>query len=107
VGARWWIAEPVDGSVRVDVAGDLDFSVEEELVAAVGAVAPGTPVVLDLGRVEFLDSGGVRALMRIHRDAGGDVTLAHVPTGVARVLRIAGVDALFAGDGAEPTSGPG
>jgi anti-anti-sigma factor len=50
----------------VEVAGELDLSTVAYWEAAVGRAARGAElVVLDVSRVEFLDSAGVHALFRM------------------------------------------
>jgi len=82
-----------DGVVRVLVPSQFDLAVEEPFVALVAEqlAVPGRRVVVDLGGVDFIDSSGVRALMRVHIHADR-VALAGVREPVLRVLRIAGLD---------------
>jgi anti-anti-sigma factor len=50
----------------VEVVGELDLSTVAHWEATVGRAARGAEiVVLDVGRVEFLDSAGVHALFRM------------------------------------------
>lgn len=50
----------------IEVVGELDLSTVAHWEATVGRAARSTErVVLDVSRVEFLDSAGVHALFRI------------------------------------------
>jgi anti-anti-sigma factor len=62
-----------------------------------------TTVTLDLSGVTFVDSSGLRALVRIHRicdAAGGRLELVDVQPQVGRVLTVSGLDQLFTIHGA-------
>jgi anti-anti-sigma factor len=52
----------------IHLAGDLDSSSCEQLLGRLSSLSECTDVELDLEGVTFLDSVGVRALMRGHRD---------------------------------------
>ena len=54
---------PADGGgSRVVCGGELDLAVAAEFRRRIAALLTDGPVVLDLGRLEFMDSSGVRAL---------------------------------------------
>jgi anti-anti-sigma factor len=76
----------------VVVAGDIDVATAPMLDDAISAVSG--PVVLDLSGVTFMDSSGVRVLVR-HRQAsqagGNRFEVAAVSRPVRRVLELAGV----------------
>lgn len=85
--------EVADGLVRVALKGELDLStvnkVEEELesLEAGGAKL----IVLDLSRLTFLDSTGLRCLVTADqraRDAGRRLVLVRGPDAVQRVFTI-------------------
>ena len=101
MAAKWTVRPDGDGARRVVVAGELDLSDEESFVADVGALTDDghETVLLDLDAVEFIDSSGVRALLRLHADHPRRVRLVAVSDVVNRVLRIAGLTDLL--DGAE------
>ena len=75
------------------VEGELDLSDEDGLVADVETLLHDDDgsVLLDLAGVEFIDSSGVRAILRLHLDHGGRVRLVALSDAVSRVLRIAGL----------------
>ena len=64
------------------------------LVEQVGALAESdetSAILLDLGAVDFIDSSGVRALIRVWREHGDRVRLVAASHPVRRVLEIAGL----------------
>ena len=89
------------GSVRVQVAGELDMAVETELVETVAtAVADhdASSLELDVTHVTFIDSSGLRALLRCRDNAersGLEVTLIAGDGPVSRLLAVAGVKDWF------------
>ena len=59
-----------DGSVRLSLVGELDYEQSERLLTRLTQLkAAGQPVRLDLSRLEFIDSSGVRAIILNLRDA--------------------------------------
>lgn len=83
------------------VSGELDLaSVETFLDHARAALASATPVLaLDLGGLEFVDSTGLGALVRLHKEARGAgkaMELTRVPSHVSRILEVSGLSELFA-----------
>ena len=97
MAAKWAVHPDEDGAMRLVVAGELDLADEESFVDDVGAlVAEGGGVVhLDLCAVDFIDSSGVRALLRLRQDHDSRVRLVAASDAVTRVLRIAGVTDLL------------
>ncbi|MGC0400465.1 anti-sigma B factor antagonist [Streptomyces sp. SAI-126] len=80
-------------------AGALDYLTPQTLQADTQALlGPGRRLVLDLSQVDFFDSSGLNALLRLHRQAaemGGSLALAQVPTRVQQVLVMTGADAVL------------
>lgn len=78
---------------RIDAAGAIDF--KEAVRAATDT--PGSPVILDLGNVTFLDSSGLGALVAVMKFLGADrpLHLAAVQPNVAKVLRLTQMDRVF------------
>jgi anti-anti-sigma factor len=83
----------------VRVAGEVDMSHEEELRAelrtAVAASAKG--IVVDLTECEFIDSSGVRALLRSreeqHADQGPErLAVAASSDQILRILSVMGIE---------------
>lgn len=108
MNARWSVEQRDDGTAVVRVTGDVDMAVEEALHTAVldcaeAASRSGGTVDIDLDGVEFMDSAGLRSLMRLHIEHGDVITIRRVSSPVARLFEIAGVaDWLMAGASGEP-----
>ena len=81
------------GASRIDAAGAIDF---KEAVRAASETA-GSPVILDLGTVTFLDSSGLGALVAVMKFLGPErpLHLASVQPNVAKVLRLTQMDKVF------------
>jgi anti-sigma B factor antagonist len=89
------------GHALVQLAGEIDLAVVPDLVTefeyAVVQLSPS--VIVDLDRVEFIDSSGLGALVRARRKAqehGGDVVLAGADEQVSEVLALTNLAELFA-----------
>ncbi|MFD3940428.1 STAS domain-containing protein [Streptomyces sp. NPDC058611] len=99
---------PLDIAVRdaptgpvLKVIGELDYDTSADLrdLLATLPLERGQRLVLDLARMEFCDSSGIRALIaaRNHAQAAGaDIALAAVPAPTLRVLRVVGLNLVFA-----------
>jgi anti-sigma B factor antagonist len=82
------------GGQRVTLRGELDLATAGRLEAAIEQA--GSPVMLDLSGLTFMDSTGVRVLLqaaerapgalRIIPPAGGDALVTMEVTGIAAVL---------------------
>jgi anti-anti-sigma factor len=80
------------------VDGELDAAVEAEFFAAVDQAMTNHDIdhlVLDLGRVEFLDSSGLRALLRVVKTHGDRVTLGPTSSAVRRLLELTQAESAF------------
>jgi anti-sigma B factor antagonist len=78
---------------QIDVAQAPSVVAQGERLLAGGEA--GQCLVVDLGSVEFLDSSGLSALLRLRRDAserGIDISLRDVPRSVGAVLKLAGLE---------------
>ncbi|MGZ4109561.1 MAG: STAS domain-containing protein [Actinomycetota bacterium] len=80
----------------VTVSGDLDLSTAPELDRSLtGVQANGRPVVLDLRRVSFMYSSGLRVILAADaraRSAGTRLVLVEGPPGVQRVFQLTLLD---------------
>jgi anti-sigma B factor antagonist len=86
---------PENGKVVVYLAGDLDLAVRDRLVAALTEASATTHrLVIDLSRITFIDSTGMKALVDVWRrraDAKRDLVLREPAPVVMRTLVMAGV----------------
>jgi len=86
-----------DGGIEVALTGEIDLSTVEELQERLAPALGEDPglIVLDLRQVSFLDSSGLRLILRLNRrqhDGGGRLVLVRGGRRVSRVLEITGVD---------------
>lgn len=99
VGAGLGPGNGVGGPTVVTVAGDVDLAAADTLWSVLDEyVRPGTDVVVDCSKIAFLDSMGLRTLIRAQHKAdasGTRLTLASPSEAVLRVLQLAGVADLF------------
>jgi anti-anti-sigma factor len=97
------------GRVVVAVSGDLDLASADRLWEELDRrIVPGAAVTVDCSGLAFVDSMGLRTLIRAHHraaDAGAAFGLSGVPEAVSRVLDLAGVSDLFAA-GEDPAGRP-
>ena len=98
----FWMSERAEenGALRLRLAGELDIATAGQLRERIQTlVATGYPVVLDLGWLEFMDSTGVRELIRAvcrTRREGGGLTLdGTVRPQVLRVIDLLGLRELL------------
>lgn len=73
--AEFWIDERANGDGRVclELVGELDMAGANRLEDRLQALAEGgDPVVLDLHRLQFIDSSGLRVLVGAVTDARRD-----------------------------------
>jgi anti-anti-sigma factor len=96
-------------AVTVTVAGDVDLAAADTLWSVLDEhVHEGSHVVVDCSGVAFLDSMGLRTLIRAQHKAaasGARLTLAAPSEAVLRVLHLAGVADLFVLDRSGSGSG--
>jgi anti-sigma B factor antagonist len=81
-----------DGRVVVALRGELDVAEAASVAAALATVAaPDREIIIDLAGLDFIDSSGVAALVRVRKHArqvGGDLLLAAPQRQVLRVLTV-------------------
>jgi anti-anti-sigma factor len=89
--------EQHSGQTRVVLVGELDIATTQELeneLAAIEANSPGI-LVLDMRRVEFIDSTGLRALITADeraRSQGRRLAVVQGPNAVERLLSVTQLD---------------
>ena len=85
---------------RAALSGEIDLSTVEDVEGGLrSAIDDGAgAIVLDLREVSFLDSSGLRLLLRLHKDlgeAGRRLVLVQGPRRVARVFELTGAEDQF------------
>lgn len=90
--ARLDITTIADG---LALAGELDAHTAPQLAEHLVELPAGdADVVLDIERVEFMDSSGLRVVIDVHQralDAGRRLVLRHPTSAVQRLLEISGL----------------
>lgn len=85
-----------DGTTVLTLHGELDLAYADELSARLQELRDrGEPVILDLDELEFIDSSGLRVLLKATQDSeGGDwrFQVTHGSPAVTRLLRGAGLE---------------
>jgi anti-anti-sigma factor len=80
------------------LSGDLDLETAPRLLAGAEPHLGGTDLIIDLSALDFVDSSGLSALIRINqRMAATDRTLAIIapPPRVAKAFEITGLDQIL------------
>jgi anti-sigma B factor antagonist len=89
-----------DGRVIASLRGELDVADAASVAAALIAVAAShREIIIDLAGLEFIDSSGLAALVRVRkhaRHAGGDLLLAAPQRQVLQVLTLTRLTEVFA-----------
>ena len=94
---RFTVRHDCDRDVhRIAVEGELDLATAEELERELLRVEAGAAqvIVVDLSGLTFIDSSGVRLLLRAHarsRADGNRLTLLRGPAAVQRVFELTGI----------------
>ena len=90
-----------DDRVRLTPTGELDMLTAPALQQRVdGFLAEGASLVIDLSRLSFVDSAGMRTLLLAH--GTGAVELRDPSPVVLQTFEVAKVAALLLGDGSRP-----
>ncbi|HET7830619.1 MAG TPA: STAS domain-containing protein [Candidatus Limnocylindrales bacterium] len=68
------VVTAIPGEARLAMAGDVDIAADEVLAAAYAdaAAAGATRVVLDFGRVDYINSTGIALIVRLLAEARRD-----------------------------------
>jgi anti-sigma B factor antagonist len=82
----------VEGGVRVILSGDLDLSTAKQAEQAIEEAERGSPlIVIDLRRLSFMDSTGLRVIVSADKRAkrsGRRAVIVQGPSAVRRVFEI-------------------
>lgn len=84
-------------TTTIRLSGEVDVAASPTVRARVDAAAAG-PIVFDLSAVTFVDSSGLRELLRARKECdrrGGRLVLAGVPPSVTRLFDLTGTAAMF------------
>jgi anti-sigma B factor antagonist len=88
-----------DGACWLELSGDLGRGNVEAFIDALrSAEAEGRPIVIDLSRLEFIDTIGIASLLRAHTRAERerrDLQFRRGPADVQRMLEVVGLDGLI------------
>ena len=89
-------SEQYQQTLVISLAGSLDALTANQAQDTIGTEFNGAEqqVVLDLSRVDFMSSSGIRILLEMlkrSRGVGGDLRLAAAQPGVQRTLEISGL----------------
>ena len=89
--------EENDDATTVLIEGELDASSSDQLLGTMAQVSPTPPrlIIVDLGRLTFIDSAGLRALMTIRDSVGDGFRLGPVSRQVQRLLEVSGTAEAF------------
>ena len=84
----------------VYLAGEIDYAASIELSPRLDDILEECPseLLFDLGRVEFIDSEGIKILIRafVHmRNKGGQARIVNYSDRVRRTVELAGVQSVF------------
>ncbi|MEX1005570.1 MAG: STAS domain-containing protein [Acidimicrobiia bacterium] len=88
---------PTDSGQVVTAVGEIDLA-SAPLLETEAEKHQGVDVVIDLTRVEFIDSAGLVVLIRQQeriRSSGAELTLAVSPGPVTRLLELTGLSGAF------------
>ena len=94
------VATDPDGSIVLNLEGEFDLEAAplvEDFIES-GLATGASRLVLDLGRVSFMDSQAVRALVRAHdtsRVAGAQLVLRSPTKRTMDLLLMTGLDLVF------------
>jgi anti-sigma B factor antagonist len=87
--------------LELTITGDLDIATERELLETLAGNLASAParVVIDLAGISFIDSSGLRGLLRCRDELAGRAVPLSIAVGdnprVTRLLDIAGVQSWF------------
>lgn len=96
-------------STTLVLGGELDLASSGRLDGAAQSLRPLTsPLVVNVADITFIDSTGLRSLMRLHEESiaatGAGIRLINVNAAVHRVLELTGLVETFQIDGATSTT---
>jgi len=95
-----------DGATTIYVEGEIDIATAGRLQDAIEPhMGPEQTIVLDLSRVEFMDSSCASVLVHARGSLtadGGSLVLRNPSTIARRLLSVTGIEFILADDGEQP-----
>jgi anti-anti-sigma factor len=86
----------LNSGVLISVSGEMDITNAARLDSLAGKLRrSGEPLVLDLGKLTFMDSSGLNVLLHLHkasREEGGGLHVVGLQQRPARLLKITGME---------------
>lgn len=88
-------------TAHITLSGDIDYSTQEEIQAHTKTVLAASnlkEIHVDLGKVTFLDSSGIRALLTLQKKASADeiqLILFNCRNPIREIFEIGGFDRMF------------
>jgi anti-anti-sigma factor len=82
-----------DGATEIEVDGELDLSVADQLQRAIDEAGPGSTLI-DLRYCTFIDSTGIAVILRAHRqreEEGGRIVVHSPSSSVLRIFTATGL----------------
>lgn len=87
-------SDPRPGCRQIEVEGELDLAVADQLKEAIDHAASQRQVLIDLKRCDFIDSTGVAVILRAHGQMAGEGRRLAVCCPSEQVLRVLTVTGL-------------
>ncbi|MEV4314984.1 STAS domain-containing protein [Actinocrispum sp. NPDC049592] len=96
-----WTVEPGEHSTVVHVSGEIDIATQPDFEEAMrtGMRSGALVVIVDLDKVTFMSSVGLRVLLQVHADAqqaGRSVRVAGMSPIVRRIIDVTGLGQVLA-----------
>ena len=83
----------IDDNLVITLEGRLDSTNSQELMDTISNSLQGvTDLVIDLEKLEYMSSAGIRQLVATHKQINSALTLKHVSPEIMDVLRVTGLD---------------
>lgn len=85
------INKTVEGSkMTMAIEGRLDTTTAPKLETEINALTGVTELVLDIEKLEYISSAGLRVLLGAHKKLAGGLTIAHVSADVMEIFEVTG-----------------
>jgi anti-sigma B factor antagonist len=98
---RWSVCAGADGGAVVVLSGELDCAYEADVTRLLAGLDRGVPITVDVTALTFLDSSGLRCLLRAAKDGaarGSPLVVTNATGLVRRVIEIAGLERELLGE---------